>query len=134
MPNRIVVLPAVPSGELLEWTSDADVAFVGAPPKTINLRLTMPNKLFESLMAGVPVVVASGTAVASLVDGARVGTVVSPWTPRAIAEALASMVCATPAARSALRARARAAALDTYNAETEHVGLLAMYGRLADDR
>jgi glycosyltransferase involved in cell wall biosynthesis len=134
MPDRIVVLPAVPSGDLLEWTSDADVAFVGAPPKTINLRLTMPNKLFESLMAGVPVVVASGTAVAALVEDAGVGRVVAPWTPAAIAEALAAMLSAPPAERASRRRRARMAALERYNAETEHVGLLAMYRALVDRR
>ena len=70
------VLPPVPSEELLEWTAGADLAFVGAPPKTINLGLTIPNKLFESLMAGVPVVVAGGTAVARLVAERRAGVVV----------------------------------------------------------
>ena len=33
-PGRMAVLPAVPEGELLEWTAGADVAFVGAPPRT----------------------------------------------------------------------------------------------------
>jgi glycosyltransferase involved in cell wall biosynthesis len=131
-PGRIVVLPPVPSEELLEWTAGADVSFVGAPPKTINLRLTIPNKLFESLMAGVPVVVAGGTAVAALVAEADVGVVVDPWSAGALAEALASLLAAPPEARAALRGRARAAALDRYNWETEQVGLVETYRRLAD--
>ena len=57
----MAVLPAVPEGDLLEWTAGADVAFVGAPPRTLNQRLTLPNKLFQSLMAGVPIVVGTGT-------------------------------------------------------------------------
>ena len=36
-------------------------------------------------MAGVPVVVAGGTAVAALVASAGVGAVVTPWTPEALA-------------------------------------------------
>jgi glycosyltransferase involved in cell wall biosynthesis len=131
-PGRIVVLGPVPSDELLAWTAGADVSFVGAPPKTINLRLTVPNKLFESLMAGVPVVVASGTAVAALVDRAGVGVVVAPWSAQAIAAALASMLVAPDEARAALRGRARTAALERYNAETEQAGLVALYRRLAD--
>ncbi len=130
-PGRIVVLPPVPPDELLEWTAGADVSFVGAPPKTINLRLTIPNKLFESLMAGVPVLVSSGTAVAALVEGARVGTVVAPWSSQAIADALASMLAAPPAERAALRSRARSAALDRYNAEIEQARLVELYRRLA---
>jgi glycosyltransferase involved in cell wall biosynthesis len=131
-PGRIVVLPPVPGEGLLEWTAGADVSFVGAPPKTINLRLTIPNKLFESLMAGVPVVVAGGTAVAALVAEADVGVVVHPWSAAAVAEALATLLAAPPEARAALRGRARAAALDRYNWETEQVGLVETYRRLVD--
>ena len=131
--GRIVVLPPVPSEDLLDWTAGADVAFVGAPPKTVNLRLTMPNKLFESLMAGVPVLVAAGTAVASLVEREGVGAVVSPWSSGTLAGALASMLSAPEAERVRLRARARTAALDRYNAETEHIGLVKMYRQLTAD-
>ncbi|HEV7603552.1 MAG TPA: glycosyltransferase [Candidatus Limnocylindrales bacterium] len=130
-PGRIVVLPPVPSEELLAWTAGADVAFVGTPPKTVNQRFTIPNKLFESLMAGVPVVVAAGTAVAALVDGARVGTVVTPWTAQALADAMAAMLTLPADERWALRVRARTAALDRYNAETEQARLVDLYRRLA---
>lgn len=125
--GRIVVLPPVPSVELLEWTSGADLAFVGAPPKTINLGLTIPNKLFESLMAGVPVVVAGGTAVARLVADAGAGVVVEPWSVSAVGTALAQVLEAPAEDRRALRVRARAAALDRYNWETERVDLVATY-------
>jgi glycosyltransferase involved in cell wall biosynthesis len=130
-PSRIVVLPPVPSYELLEWTAGADLAFVGAPPKTVNLGLTIPNKLFESLMAGVPVVVAGRTAVARLVAGDDVGIVVEPWSSASLAHALAQALTAPTDARVALRRRARAAALDRYNWETEQVDLVGLYRGLA---
>ena len=128
-PSRIVVLPPVPSAELLEWTAGADLAFVGAPPKTINLGLTIPNKLFESLMAGVPVVVAGGTAVARLVSESRAGIVVAPWSAASLGAELADALTASPKDRFALRRRARAAALERYNWETEQRGLLAAVSR-----
>jgi UDP-GlcNAc3NAcA epimerase len=130
-PGRIVVLPPVPSEELLEWTAGADLSFVGAPPKTINLTLTIPNKLFESMMAGVPVVVAGETAVAALVASAGVGAVVTPWTPEAIAATIAGLLSASPDERQALRQTARTAALERYNGETEARGLVELYRRLA---
>jgi glycosyltransferase involved in cell wall biosynthesis len=104
---------------------------VGAPPKTINLTLTIPNKLFESMMAGVPVVVAGGTAVATLVKSAGVGAVVAPWTADAIATTIAGLLAASPQDRLALRQTARTAALDRYNGETEARGLVELYRRLA---
>ncbi len=125
--GRIVVLPPVPSDELLEWTAGASLAFVGAPPRTINLGLTIPNKLFESLMAGVPVVVAGGTAVARLVAEANAGIVVDPWSATSLAQALASALGAPEADRQALRQRAREAALTRFNWETERTGLVELY-------
>jgi glycosyltransferase involved in cell wall biosynthesis len=127
---RIRVLAAVPSSELLEWTTGATLAFVGTPPTTINQTLTTPNKLFESLMAGVPVVVAGGTATAGLVGDADVGLVVEPWTPAVLARELAALLD-RPAEIDRLRSNARRAALDRFNWETEREGLLALYERVA---
>ena len=126
--GRIVVLPPVPSDELLEWTAGASLAFVGAPPRTINLGLTIPNKLFESLMAGVPVVVAGrhgrrptgrgGRCRASSSSRGPKARWPTPWRGRS---------SASPADRHALRARARRAALDRFNWETERDGLVEVY-------
>ena len=129
--GRIVVLPPVPSDELLEWTAGADLSFVGAPPRTINLGLTIPNKLFESLMAGTPVVVAGGTAVARLVAEAKAGIVVQPWTTASLASALAAALTAPADERAAARTRTRRAALERFDWETEQVGLVATYRGLA---
>ena len=128
--GRIVVLPPVPSDDLLEWTAGASLSFVGAPPRTVNLGLTIPNKLFESLMAGVPVVVADGTAVARLVAQADAGVVVTPWTSASLGRAIAGALVASPSDRAAMRGRARSAALGRYNWEMEQAGLVAAYRRL----
>jgi glycosyltransferase involved in cell wall biosynthesis len=133
-PGRIVVLPAVPSGELLEWTCGATVSFVGAPPITINQRLTAPNKLFESLMAGVPVVVAAGTATAQLVEYAGAGTPVAPWTPAATARAIAALLDLPDGERLALRRRIRAAALERFSWETLRPSVVELYRNVAGGR
>jgi glycosyltransferase involved in cell wall biosynthesis len=129
--SRISVLPAVPSADLLEWTAGASIAFVGTPPKTVNQRLTTPNKLFESLMAGIPVVVAEGTATAALVREAQVGITVDPWTPAALAQALADLLD-RPEELARLRRNARQAALDRFNWEIERENLVALYEAVAE--
>ena len=82
-------------------------------------------------MAGVPVVVAGGTAVARLVTDGDVGIVVEPWTPADLGESLAAALAAPADVRIARKRRARAIALDRYNWETEQAGLIAVYRRLA---
>ena len=54
--GRLHVLPAVPSDELLAWVASADVSAMPNQPRTLNERYSTPNKLFESLAVGTPVV------------------------------------------------------------------------------
>jgi len=132
-PTRIVVLPAVPSDELLDWVAGASVVFVGAPPVTRNQRLTTPNKLFEAAMAGVPVVVAGGTYTASLVAEARLGRVVEPWTSAGIATTIAELCALAPSQHDELRQTIRGEALRKYNWEVEREALVARFRALAID-
>ncbi len=60
LPGRVIVVDAIPPAELQDYTVDADVGFVGQPPRTLNQRLNLANKLFEYLQTAVPVVVAEG--------------------------------------------------------------------------
>jgi glycosyltransferase involved in cell wall biosynthesis len=126
-PGRVVLLPPVPSEELLDWTSGADVAFVGTPPTTINQTLTTPNKLFESVMAGVPVLVAGGTWTASLVEEHAIGEVVEPWTGDALAAAILRVLSAPPADRLARRRAVRRTALERLSWDVERERLVGLF-------
>jgi glycogen(starch) synthase len=132
-PDRIVVLPAVPEGELLDWTAGADIAFVGAPPRTVNQRLTLPNKLFQALMAGVPIVVGTGTEHCRLASAEAVGRCCDVDSPASVAGTIAELLAPAPAERAALRAHCRSVALDRYSWEATRGGLVELYRRLAAD-
>ena len=130
-PGRLVVLPAVPEAELLDWTAGADVAFVGAPPRTLNQRLTLPNKLFQSIMAGVPIVVGEGTEHCRLTQAEAVGRCCDVDRPASVAAAIVALLDADPAVRAALRTHCRAVALEKYSWEATSGGLVDLYRRLA---
>jgi glycosyltransferase involved in cell wall biosynthesis len=129
---RVAVLPAVPEDELLEWTAGADVAFVGAPPRTLNQRLTLPNKLFQALMAGVPIVVGNGTEHCRLTTARGVGRCCDVDSPASIAAAIAELLGAPAAEREELRAHCRTVALERYSWESTRDGLVDLYRRLAE--
>ncbi len=133
-PDRIVVLPPVPPDALLPWTASADVTFVGQPPRTLNQRLNLPNKLFESLMAGVPIVVSTNNAQCHLTSQEGVGACADIDSPRAIADALVSILGQPAEVRRDLRAHCRAVALDRYSWERNVAGLTGLYRGLADTR
>ena len=75
--------------ELLAWVACADVVAMPIQPSTLNHRLTTPNKLFEAMAAGVPVV-ASPTCRAWLriVHETGCGALCDPTDPAAIAAAI----------------------------------------------
>jgi glycosyltransferase involved in cell wall biosynthesis len=81
--GRHRTLPAVHPDELLAWSRDADVSLIPLPPVSVNQQLSSPNKLWESLAAGTPVVVPSGlTLMAGLVRDEDLGVVAaSPAAP-----------------------------------------------------
>ncbi len=54
--GRIHVLDPVSPADLLPWVASADVGVMPNQPRSLNERLSTPNKLFESIAAGLPVV------------------------------------------------------------------------------
>ena len=130
-PEHLVVLPPVPPDELLPWTASADVTFVGQPPRTLNQRYNLPNKLFESLMAGVPVVVSAANEQCRLVSTERAGACADIDSPRSIAEALGAILSAPESERQALREHCRTIALERYSWERNVAGLTGLYRDIA---
>ena len=132
--GRVRVLPAVPPSELLDWVAAADVVAMPIQPTTLNHRLTTPNKLFEALAAGVPVVASDLPGMAGIVAETGCGLLVDPTDPAALAAALRAILDAPAADRRAWRERALAAAHATYNWERQAAVLLDEYTKLTGRR
>ena len=86
--DRVRFLPAVPPARLLAATSDADVGVTLFEATCENYRLTLPNKLFEYVAAGVPVVGSSMPEVERVIAEHGIGWTVDPSSPDAIADVL----------------------------------------------
>ncbi|WP_020146555.1 glycosyltransferase [Thioalkalivibrio sp. ALJ15] len=80
----------VPPAEVLAHVAGADVGVSLYEDTCLNHRYCLPNKLFESLLAGIPVVVSDLPDQAAIVRERQAGWVVSP-TADSIAERLASL-------------------------------------------
>lgn len=132
--GRIHVLEAVPPAILPFWVASADVGVMPIQASTLNHRLSSPNKLFESLATGLPVVVSDFREMRRIVlddpDG-PLGAVCDPADPASVAAAIRSILDLAPAERDALRARCLRAAHERWNWETESARLVALYDALA---
>jgi glycosyltransferase involved in cell wall biosynthesis len=125
--ERVTALPSVPLTELLAHTAEADVGVTLLQDTCDNHRLALPNKLFEYVAAGVPVI-ASGLAEAQrLIEAYGIGWCVAPDDPGAVAAAISLAVEARGDA--GLRDRLRRARAEL-NWSVEQERLRAVYAGL----
>ena len=126
-----VTLPAVHPDLVPLWTASADVSIIAVPANSLNQRLSTPNKFWESLTAGTPVVVGRDLDVMrSIVESERLGAVADPEDPVDIARALASVVDLPEAERQEMRDRCSAITRARYNWETAVVPYLELVATL----
>ncbi|HEY7349245.1 MAG TPA: glycosyltransferase family 4 protein [Ktedonobacterales bacterium] len=125
--DRVKVLPPVPYEELLEWTASADIGLtLFDPGYSFSIRMCLPNKLFEYLMAGLPVLASSLDAVADVLKTYDVGVVAPSLEPAEIGEAI-NRLLADSAALARMRKNALAAAQKDLRWDVESQRLLQLY-------
>ena len=129
--GRLALLPAVPPEELLDWLAGADISTCLIQPISLTYRLASPNKLYQAIAAGVPVVATKFGPIGEVVEQHRVGVTCDPTDPEQIAEALGRLLAMPEEELAALRDNARRAHEEELNWEHEAVGLESLYERLA---
>ncbi|WP_159999524.1 glycosyltransferase [Roseomonas sp. 18066] len=131
--DRIEIRGWLPHALALDEAATADIGLVLFQPGVENHRLALPHKLFDCMLAGLPVIApAFATEVAGIVNGAGNGLLVDSADPAAIAAAVAEL--ASPARRSLLAGRGREAALGRFGWAAEAERLVALYRQLAPIR
>ncbi len=131
--GRVHVLPPVPPAELVGWIAAADVGGMVNQPVSRNERISTPNKLFECLAAGVPVVSSDFPGRRRIViedPEGPLGAVCDPTDPDAVATALREVLDRPVEAAADLRRRVLAAAHARWTWERQAATLLDVYGRL----
>lgn len=133
--GRLHVVDAVPPNVLLEWVAGADVDVIALQNSSLNHWLCTPNKLWESIAAGVPVLVSDFPVMRRVAldwDSGPIGAVCDPDEPASIAHAIRSMLDAPSEERSTIRKRIAEAAQRRWNWETEASALMDLYAQLGE--
>ena len=105
--DRVEFSPPVPPTEVVAALAGADVGLALFQPVCLSHRLVLPNKLFEYVRAGLPVVGSDLPMIARFVGDHDVGTTVDPEDTEDIAAALAATIA--PERNEKLRAAAERA-------------------------
>ncbi|MFK5584301.1 glycosyltransferase [Serinicoccus sp. LYQ131] len=127
--DRMHLVGAVPSELVPQTLADADVAVVYVRPICLSYRFSLPNKLFESIHAGLPIVAADLPDTAEVVRRYGVGEVFDARSPAELAEAIRAVLADPGEYR---RAAGAASASLTWEGEAER--MLGLYARVLGAR
>jgi glycosyltransferase involved in cell wall biosynthesis len=126
---RVVFHAPVPLGELLAHTRSADLGLVLYEGRGLNYRYALPNKLFEYIMAGVPVLASDLPEMRAIIAPRGIGRLITDTTPEGIALAARGML-EDREGLAAIRARCREAARELCWEHQEEV-LVGIYRDLS---
>lgn len=123
--SRMHVLEPVPPAQVVAYASSATIGLSLIQPVSPSYRYSLPNKLFEYLAAGIPVVASDFPQVRDIVAPNGVGRVVDPRDPAQIAAAIRALL--GDPERSAMGRRARGLAESQLEWSVSAATLLEVY-------
>jgi len=127
--NRVILVPPVPSRDVVAAARGADAGIWTLPALCRNFTFALPNKIFEYMAADLPVLVAHYPEAKRLVADNGVGFAFDPYDPHSIAQAINRLIDDDDL-RAECAANARAA-LARHNAESEWQKVVSLYDDLA---
>jgi len=116
--------------EMMQYTANADVGVSLDKDTNINYKYSLPNKIFDYIHAGIPVLASNLIEVKNIVEKYEVGAIVSSHDPREIAETIRKIVEELP--KDIMKNNLKEAA-NTLNWENELVVLDSIYQPLLTD-
>nr|WP_281504458.1 glycosyltransferase family 4 protein [Chromohalobacter sarecensis] len=128
--ERVHFIPTVALSELPHYTASADIGVQPIENTCLNHFTTDSNKLFEYVIAGLPVVASDMPEIRKVVRQHALGLLIEPGDTAALAEAIQTLVD-DPAKRAAFADNAREAARTLNWEDQEHL-LVALYRKVFD--
>ena len=86
--ERVKFIPAVTWEIMMKYTKTADIGMCLEKDTNLNYRFSLPNKLFDYIAAGIPVIASDLPETRKIVNDNNCGIIIDPVTPANIAEAL----------------------------------------------
>lgn len=123
--ERVLFLPPVPSSDVVSAAAEADIGLIPFLPTCLNHYLSTPNKLFEYMLAGLPMAGSDIPELQKFFGELEIGVLFDPHSPRDIARALVELAASEDL--GAMGTRARKACQERYHWGVEGRKLLALY-------
>lgn len=117
----------VPNDELISYSASADIGLTNIVNSSVSYHTSLPNKLFEYAMAGIPVIGSDSPEIGRIVQEEKIGEVCDPEDPKALAAAITTILKDPSRYQSGLAHAAR-----RYNWAVEQQHLLDLYQSISN--
>lgn len=123
--DRVKFFGPIPNDELLGWTAAADIGMCNIVNSSLSYYTSLPNKLFEYIIAGIAVIGSDSPEIGRIVQEEGVGEVADPIDAESLADAARKILSDLDRYRSATEPAAQ-----KYNWGIEEQKLLGIYQAL----
>ncbi len=123
--HKVHFLGHVPQSEVLTYAAGADCGVSLIQPTCLSYEWSLPNKIFQYIHAGLPVLCSDFPDMGDVVRRWDVGATVDPSDPSKIAAAIEALV-SDPASLARMRANCRAAVEEELNWDRERQKILSI--------
>lgn len=126
--GKVIFKGKLPYSEMLEYTTNADVGISFDKDTNINYRFSLPNKIFDYIQCGVPVLASRLPEIEKVITAYHVGDFIERHEPKHIAQKLNEMLSDTM--RQAEWKTNTIEAAKTLNWENEEINALKIFTNL----
>lgn len=84
--ERITFLPRQPYADMMQYTRLADIGLSLDKDNNLNYKFSLPNKIFDYMQAGIPVIASDLPELRRIMDEYKIGRFIHEVSPQAIAE------------------------------------------------
>ena len=130
--GRVKFFPKMPWEDLMRYTKSADAGLSLDKNTNLNYRFSLPNKLFDYISAGIPVIASDLSEVKKIVMETSCGIIIKSVTPEQISNALSELKD-NPIRLAELKKNA-AVASETLNWETESKNVIEFYTKVINEK
>jgi glycosyltransferase involved in cell wall biosynthesis len=90
--EKVIFIPKQSYDKLRQYTANADIGLTIDKDTNLNYRFSLPNKLFDYIHSGLPVLASRLPEISRIVDIYKVGSFIESHEPRHIAEKIKDML------------------------------------------